>query len=128
MLAKVKSVESRVFFMKMKGDYYRYMAEYKEGDSLKEMCKNADECYSNAWAGAEKELKCTSPIRLGLVLNYSVFYFEIMNKPDKAIELAKNSFEMAKSQIEELDESDYKDSMLILQLLRDNLALWTQST
>jgi len=36
-----------------------------------------------------EKLATTHPIRLGLALNYSVFYYEIKNKPDKACELAK---------------------------------------
>ena len=126
MLNKVTNTESRVFFFKMKGDYYRYMAEYKEGDSLKMVCKNASECYSKAWDIAEHSLASTDPIRLGLVLNYSVYHYEIMNEPDKACELAKKSFEIAKNDIDSIKEDSYKDSMLILQLLRDNLSLWTQ--
>ena len=122
MLNKVTQVESRVFFRKMKGDYYRYMAEYKEGKSLKEVCEVANEWYSKALELAEAELSYTSAIRLGLVLNYSVFYYEIMNEPKKALDLAQSTFDLAKDQ-----ESD-DDSALILQLLRDNLSLWANST
>ena len=122
-LEKVKNIDSKVFFLKMKGDYYRYMAEYKDGDAVAKVCESASDCYSKAWVLA-KELKICDPIRLGLALNYSVFYYEIMNNKEKACELAKESFEDASNQIDNLPESDYKDSSLIIQLLRDNLSLW----
>nr|KAJ0212733.1 hypothetical protein LSAT_V11C400162020 [Lactuca sativa] len=74
---------------------------------------------------ANKELPSTHPIRLGLALNFSVFYYEIMNSPEKACQLAKQAFDEAISELDTLSEESYKDSTLIMQLLRDNLTLWT---
>ena len=67
----------------------------------------------------------THPIRLGLALNFSVFYYEISNNPAKACELAKKAFDDAISELDHVKEDTYKDSTLIMQLLRDNLTLWT---
>jgi 14-3-3 protein epsilon len=67
----------------------------------------------------------TNPIRLGLALNYSVFYYEIKNDSNKACELAKGAFDEAIGVIETSSEDTMKDSMLIMQLLRDNLTLWS---
>ena len=64
-------------------------------------------------------------IRLGLALNYSVFHYEIRNEPDKACSLAKSAFDDAIAELDTLSEESYKDSTLIMQLLRDNLTLWT---
>ncbi|XP_031281910.1 14-3-3 protein 9-like [Pistacia vera] len=74
---------------------------------------------------AEAELSPTHPIRLGLALNYSVFYYEIMNAPERACHLAKQAFDEAIAELDTLSEESYKDSTLIMQLLRDNLTLWT---
>ena len=73
----------------MKGDYYRYIGEYTEGEGNKKVAESALEAYDSATELAEKDLKTTNPIRLGLALNFSVFYYEIMNKPSKACEMAK---------------------------------------
>ena len=58
-------------------------------------------------------------------MNYSVFYYEILNQPDHACKLAKDSFDKAIADLETLEEEEYRDSATIMQLLRDNLTLWT---
>jgi len=121
----VKEDESRVFYLKMTGDYYRYLAEFinDKGHDGK-----AAHFYSEALVIAEKTLKPTHPIRLGLALNYSVCQYEILKNKKKACELAREAFDKAISKLDELDEASYKDSTLIMQLLRDNLTLWTSDS
>jgi len=119
--------ESKIFYLKMKGDYYRYLAEVEspEEPGRKEVIDSSEAAYKNALAVAEKDLASTHPIRLGLALNFSVFYYEIMNAPDQACKLAKQAFDDAIAELDTLEECSYKDSTLIMQLLRDNLTLWT---
>ncbi|XP_052202748.1 14-3-3-like protein B [Diospyros lotus] len=117
--------ESSVFYYKMKGDYYRYLAEFKTGDGRKEAADESLKAYQTATTAAEADLSPTHPIRLGLALNFSVFYYEIMNSPESACQLAKQAFDEAISELDSLSEESYKDSTLIMQLLRDNLTLWT---
>nr|AFK40493.1 unknown [Lotus japonicus] len=117
--------EPSVFFYKMKGDYYWYLAEFKSGDDRKEAADQSMKAYQLASTTAETELPPTHPIRLGLALNFSVFYYEILNSPERACHLAKQAFDEAISELDTLSEESYKDSTLIMQLLRDNLTLWT---
>ncbi|PHT80805.1 14-3-3 protein 6 [Capsicum annuum] len=117
--------EDHVFYLKMKGDYYRYLAEFKTGAERKEAAENTLSAYKSAQDIANAELAPTHPIRLGLALNFSVFYYEILNSPDHACNLAKQAFDEAIAELDTLGEESYKDSTLIMQLLRDNLTLWT---
>ena len=70
----------------------------------------------------------THPIRLGLALNFSVLYYEILNNPELACTLAKTAFDEAIAELDALNEDSYKDSTLIMQLLRDSLTLWTSDS
>mmetsp|Transcript_6463 Transcript_6463/g.10971 ORF Transcript_6463/g.10971 Transcript_6463/m.10971 type:complete len:162 (-) Transcript_6463:776-1261(-) len=124
LLKKSHNPEAIVFFQKMKGDYFRYLGEFTVGDEKKRVIDMAQDSYRKASEEAEK-LKTTHPIRLGLALNYSVFYYEILNQPDIACKLAKNAFDNAIQDLEQLEEEEYRDSATIMQLLRDNLTLWT---
>jgi len=117
--------ESKVFYYKMKGDYHRYLAEFASGETRQASADAAHDAYKGATDVAQTELAPTHPIRLGLALNFSVFYYEILNSPDRACHLAKQAFDDAIAELDTLSEESYKDSTLIMQLLRDNLTLWT---
>lgn len=122
-----EKAESYVFYLKMKGDYFRYLAEVAiEKEARDEVLTHSEEAYDLAFQKAKAHLGPTHPIRLGLALNFSVFFYEIKNDPEKACKRAKDAFDDA---IQELDDNvsreSYKDSTLIMQLLRDNLTLWT---
>jgi len=119
------SNESKVFYYKMKGDYFRYLAEFKSTEERKEASHKSLEAYQSASDIANAALPPPHPIRLGLALNFSVFYYEILGSPDKACQLAKQAFDDAIAELDNLSEDSYKDSTVIMQLLRDNLTLWT---
>lgn len=124
LIASARSGESRVFYYKMKGDYHRYLAEFSNESERKEAAQMSLDAYQEATKIATNDLTPTHPIRLGLALNFSVFYYEIFNSPDSACELAKKAFDEAIAELDTLSEDSYKDSTLIMQLLRDNLTLW----
>ncbi|KAL0706443.1 hypothetical protein Bca4012_072869 [Brassica carinata] len=115
--------DSKVFYLKMKGDYHRYLAEFKTAQERKDAAEHTLTAYKAAQDIANSELPPTHPIRL--VSNFSVFYYEILNSPDRACSLAKQAFDEAIAELDTLGEESYKDSTLIMQLLRDNLTLWT---
>lgn len=125
LIANSTQPESKVFYLKMKGDYYRYLAEVAQGKDRDDIMKHSEDAYTAAFKIAEKEMAPTHPIRLGLALNFSVFHYEILNNPDEACSLAKTAFDLAIAELDTLSEESYKDSTLIMQLLRDNLTLWT---
>lgn len=147
---KAENAENTVFWLKMCGDYCRYLAEIPDSVDLVELSEEsksnleksgiksdvdvsatkspkkwASYFYGEAMNKAEKSLPETHPTRLGLALNYSVCHYEILNQQDEATKLAKTAFDAAIEKLDTLNDSSYKDSTLIMQLLRDNLTLWT---
>ena len=125
LIGKSSNAEAKVFYHKMKGDYYRYISEYTSGAAHDAAGNKAHEAYKAATEVAEKDLKTTHPIRLGLALNYSVFHYEVKNDPGKACVVAKQAFDDAIADIDQIEEEQYKDATTIMQLIRDNLTLWT---
>merc|ERR1711920_472194 len=125
LISKAGSGESKVFYQKMKADYYRYIAEFRDGDAKSKAAESARQAYEAANEVAKKDLVVTHPIRLGLALNYSVFQYEVLQQPDEACKMARTAFEDAIAELDNVAEESYKDSTLIMQLLRDNLTLWT---
>merc|ERR1711890_43975 len=125
LIPKASNGESKVFYQKMKADYYRYIAEFSDGDKKNKAADDAKKAYEEAQKVAEKDLAVTHPIRLGLALNFSVFQYEVLGVPEEACKMARTAFEDAIAELDNVAEDSYKDSTLIMQLLRDNLALWT---
>lgn len=109
----------------MKGDYYRYIAEYAVAEKRNAAAQKALSAYQEAHEIGAKSLASTHPVKLGLALNYSVFYYEIMQNPEKACKMARDAFDEAIADLDNVQDEYYKDATLIMQLLRDNLTLWT---
>jgi len=124
LISHASTAESKVFYLKMKADYNRYMGEVCSGTELDGVSESALKCYEEAKKAAES-LPATDPVRLGLALNFSVFQYEIRKNPKDACTMAKAAFDEAISGLQDLDEEKYKDSTAIMQLLKDNLTLWT---
>merc|ERR1712039_298175 len=95
LIGKAGNGESKVFYQKMKADYYRYIAEFTEGDKKAKAAESARQAYEEAHTVACKDLAVTHPIRLGLALNFSVFQYEVLSNPDEACKMARTAFEDA---------------------------------
>ena len=125
LLKRAEDCEAKVFYYKMKGDYNRYIAEYAQGDLKQKVGEEAKNAYGEATA-AVKELPAHHPIALGLALNYSVFYYEVLNDHETACKIAKETLDGADKELANVnDENDeYQDAISIINLLRDNLEMW----
>ncbi|KAF5331714.1 hypothetical protein D9611_007704 [Ephemerocybe angulata] len=129
LLLAAKPGEEAVFYSKMKGDYYRYLAEFGPEKDRKRFGETSLQAYKNAYKRALTTLDALDPTRLGLALNFSVFYHDVYKSPARACHLAKSAFDDA---IQSLNPKTtaanptLRDSLSILQLLRDDLVLWVE--
>ena len=117
------SDEAKAFFVKMVGDYYRYIAENAKDAQLEEVKQKAKQAYEEANA---IDLPACNPIKLGLALNYSVFNYEVLKDHARACELADSALQQALDKIDELEEDDFRDAKSIIELLKENLTLWKE--
>ncbi|KAL1223499.1 14-3-3-like protein GF14 omicron [Cardamine amara subsp. amara] len=125
LVPSANSAESTVLYYKMKGDYFRYLAEVKSGVDRDEAANQSLKNYEAATTTASSELTSTHPIRLGLALNFSVFHYDILKSPERAYLLAKQAFDEAVSKLCYLKHDSYEDIKIILHPLKDNIKLWT---
>ena len=125
LLPKADSDEAQVFYHKMKGDYDRYIAENVDGDIKKKYSDLGLAAYNQALE-ASKSIDYKNPIKLGLALNLSVFYYEVVANKEEACKLAKETLDKAKDALGNVDEDDdeAKDAMSIVNLLQENLDMW----
>ena len=129
LLPKATTDEAKVFYHKMKGDYYRYIAENIAGDLKKKYSELGLASY-NAALEASKSIDYKNPIKLGLALNLSVFYYEVVANRDEACKLAKETLDKSKEALQGVDEEEdeVKDAMSIVNLLQENLEMWNAET
>jgi 14-3-3 protein epsilon len=125
LMKRAEDAEAQVFYLKMKGDYNRYIAEYAQGELKQKVADGALDAYKAASESA-KGLSPIHPISLGLALNFSVFYYEVMNDHETACKIAKETLDLANKELPNLDEEDetHRDAMSIINLLRENLEMW----
>mmetsp|Transcript_12629 Transcript_12629/g.29051 ORF Transcript_12629/g.29051 Transcript_12629/m.29051 type:complete len:249 (-) Transcript_12629:204-950(-) len=113
--------ESKTYYLKMKGDFWRYLSDVETGPTREEAFQHAILAYEAAQGVCMSELPPTSPLRLQLALNFSVFCTESLNSPSRGRRIATQAFDDAIREIDSQSEKDYRDSSLVMQLLRDSL-------
>ena len=125
LLKKAEDDEAKVFYIKMKGDYNRYIAEYASDDLKTQVAEDALNAYNEASTIA-KNLGVLNPIALGLALNFSVFYYEVKNDHDTACKIATEAIEKADKELPNIDEDadENRDTVSIVNLLEENLEMW----
>jgi 14-3-3 protein epsilon len=124
-LPKATDAEGKTFYLKMIGDYHRYIAETAQGALLEEVKAGAKEYYDKA-TDAAKELAPYNSTKLGLALNCSVFYYEVQADIPKACRLAEDALNAAKENIDNMNNEDARDALSIVELLKENLSLWKE--
>ena len=127
LLKRAEDAEAKVFYLKMKGDYNRYIAEYAQGDLKDKVSQAALDSYDAA-SKDDSNLSPIHPISLGLALNFSVFHYEVMGDHDKACSIARDILDVANEEMKKIEEPDenenHRDAMSIINLLRENLDMW----
>ena len=116
--------ETKVLYMKIKADYYRYHCEFAEGDEFEEAKNNALKIYKEAYDIALKDINIYNSIRLGLALNYSVFKYEIMDSKNEAYDIAQKAYDDAMKVVDDVEKDRTSDNLLLIQLLKENLNMW----
>jgi 14-3-3 protein epsilon len=127
LLPAAKYGEDRVFYEKLKADYYRYLCEWTVDPKKTEYAKQAKQLYEHALEIAKGQLYPVRGTSLGLILNYSVFLYEITGQRQEAIQLAEKTYNEFRTRVDESSD-DNREGRLILGIMRDNVALWTQDT
>ena len=122
-----EEVEPRVFYYKLKGDYYRYICEIQTDDEQEESVEKAKECYDKAREISVAELEPYKPTALGLILNYTVFLFEIMKEYDEAISLAEETYQKCIPILDQNSAKSKSEAVTIAQLLDNNVKLWRET-
>ena len=103
------------------------MCEARTGEVRDHLMEQAKNCYESALEIAKNELSPARPSYLGLILNYTVFLQEIVGNKEEALSLAQKTYNECTPLVEENSDNSYTEATMILQLLRDNILLWSDT-
>jgi len=125
LIPNAQDSESKILYMKLKADYYRYHCEFAEGDEFEEVSNKARNMYKDAFDLAEIELPTYNEVRLGLVLNYSVFEYDIMDNKNEAYEMAQKAYNDTMKILDDVEKKRASDNLLLIQIIKENLNIWS---
>jgi 14-3-3 protein epsilon len=115
LLPRAADATTRLFYEKLKADYYHYSVEVKTDADRAAGAEKAQGSCERAVAIATAELGKADHAYLGLALNSSFFLYEIIGKRAEAIDLADKSFKAAVDLLDTLDETQYSEATIILE-------------
>ena len=124
LLPKNEEDEVLVFLYKLKADYFRYICEFAEGNELLDNLIKAEEFYKKAYEIADKKLPIINCNRVSVALNYAIFLYETKKDKKNGFDIAQNTFKESMKFIEDLEKPKYRDTLLIIQLLKENIIFW----
>jgi len=127
---KLKTLDGKTFFLKVKADYYRYMSEISFGSDLKTYRKHSSKFYKEAFT-TSLMLNPLNIIRLGVALNYSVFFYEVLSNTLQSIMIATSALNEALKELKSYDEErlqdeKLKDALDIISIIKENIQYWAK--
>jgi hypothetical protein len=125
LLPKAEDAESKVFYLRLKGDHYRYLCEITKDKDFEKNIELAEKAYKEAYEISEKNLPFINSTRVGLCLNMAVFYYEVKGDKKEGCKIAKKAFEESMKYLDDLEKFKSKDVLLLIQLLKENLIFWS---
>ena len=124
LLPKNEEDEILVFLYKLKADYFRYICEFAEGNEYQDNLIKAEEYYKKAYEIADKKLPIINCNRVSVALNYAIFLYETKKDKKSGFDIAQNTFKESMKFIDDLEKPKYRDTLLIIQLLKENIIFW----
>lgn len=127
LLPNAIDTQAVVFFNKLKGDFYRYVAEYSDETESDAAKQSGEECYNMAFKAAEALPRC-DPVRLSLVLNASVFRYEICKEATTALEMLKSTVAEMRTEgaLASLSDDEKRETIAMIDYMKQNINMWDE--
>ena len=120
--------KAKIFFLRIRADYYRYLAEFSSPEKDRTPFEEARNSYQMAIELAKDELQPTDTVLLGIVLNYSLFINNFMNDIDAAVKLSETAldeyYKANEDREGEVDEHDALEEKELVQSIERNMQQW----